>query len=128
VFALQSVVDNHQVCPGCSCDNCTDQFEINAWAHRLEAALETGFLSGPHAAVHGGFIDTCDHHCGSWSSDASATTLDVWIDGVSAGEAFASWYAGTVPLDTIWQQPLPNISSPRCTECCHTPSLATGRL
>jgi hypothetical protein len=35
VFALQSVVDNHQVCPGCSCDNCTNQQEINEWAIRM---------------------------------------------------------------------------------------------
>jgi hypothetical protein len=53
VFALQSVVDNHQVCPGCSCDNCTNQQEINEWAHRMQAALTEGFLSGPNAKVHG---------------------------------------------------------------------------
>lgn len=51
VFALQSVVDNHQVCPGCSCDNCTDQQEINQWAHRMQAALTSGFLTGPNAKV-----------------------------------------------------------------------------
>jgi hypothetical protein len=122
VFALQSVVDNHQVCAGCSCDNCTNnQSTINAWARRLNAALTTGFLSGPHASVHGGFIDTCDHHCGSWSSDASAKTLDVWINSTSTAEAFAQWYTGVVPLSTVWQQPLPEIQSPRCEKCCHKP-------
>ena len=55
VFALQSVVDNHQVCPGYSCDNCTDQASINAWAHQMEAALASGFLTRPHSAKHGGF-------------------------------------------------------------------------
>jgi hypothetical protein len=39
VFALQSVVDNHQVCPGCSCDNCTNQQEINEWAIRMVRVL-----------------------------------------------------------------------------------------
>ena len=118
VFALQSVVDNHQVCPGCSCDNCTNQQEINQWATRLDAALVSGFLRGPHASKHGGFVDTCDHHCGSWASDASAATLDVWANGSDVGVAFARWYRGEVPLDTLWQQPLPKASDPRCNACC----------
>ena len=114
-----------------------------------EAALESGFLSGPNAKTHGalgkaavlpttiqltdrlpipenhtgGFVDTCDHHCGSWASDASAAALDVWINGTSAGEAFASWYDGKVPLNTVWQQPLPAADAPRCTACCHKPAV-----
>lgn len=66
-------------------------------------------------------MDTCDHHCGSWASDASAAGLDVWINGTSAGEAFAAWYDGKVPLNTVWQQQLPVASAPRCTACCHKP-------
>ena len=132
LFALQSIVDHDQVgnLPkggGRCCANCSSQQGVNEFAERLNTALHDGLFSGPLAHSHGGFIDTCVHHCGSWAGDGSEHVLEITINGTTAGSAFQQWYEGTVPADTVWQQPVPTPSSPRCGACCH-PQLKTVSL
>jgi hypothetical protein len=77
-FALQSVVDHDQIGSGKGgrcCSDCSTPASVNAFAQRLHAALETGLFSGALANHHGGFIDSCVHHCGSWAGNASAHVL-----------------------------------------------------
>jgi hypothetical protein len=125
LFALQSIVDHDQIgnLPkggGRCCANCTSQAGVNDFARRLDASLhERLFGGGPH----GGFIDSCVHHCGSWAGDASERVLDVriGINHTAAGPAFKLWYEGSVASDTVWQQAVPMPSSPSCGTCCHPP-------
>eukprot|EP01051_Picozoa_sp_SAG22_P008679 SAG22_NODE_678_length_7959_cov_8.441985_3_plen_174_part_00 len=131
LFALQSVVDHDQVGNlrskarpgqpasrggGRCCDNCTTQPGVNDFAIRMSATLHSTLFSAPQ---HGGFIDSCVHHCGSWASQGTAHVLDARVNGTGAGDAFHDWFTGLVPGGTVWQQPVPTANAPKCDACCH---------
>lgn len=125
LFALQSVVDRSQVgappSGGGCCSNCTTQAAINTFALRFNDVLHGGLFEGPLAASHGGFIDSCHHHCGSWAGDGTEGVLDPRVNHTASGEAFLAWYDDKVELSTVWQQALPQPSDPMCDTCCHPP-------
>lgn len=111
IFALQSTVDAWQL-PN-ELGTTADATLINEYRVRSISRLQETLLADPK---HGGFIDSCMHHCGMWDN--------LVVDGWRAADAFVAWYAaqraswqaGTVPQSMAWWQG----KKWPCTECCGT--------
>merc|ERR1712187_760746 len=79
LFALQSEYDNVQL--GMILGS-FDVATVNEWGSNLTHSMEKQLLR--HNVGHGGFVDSCSHHCGSWGR------LYVGKDNQPA--AFQEWY------------------------------------
>ena len=87
---------------------------VNRFGSELNSSLNSVLLSNPK---NGGFIDSCNHHCGSWASDLTVGFIDPRVNGIEVGAAFDRWYSGAGTAGTrAWRQgqPFP------CRDCCHS--------
>jgi hypothetical protein len=131
IFAVQSIFDGWQMdeiarppdwgrvvnssfgehC--CKGESTACRAAVNRFGSELNSSLNV-LLSDPK---NGGFIDSCNHHCGSWASDLTMSFINPRVGGVEVGAAFDHWYSGG---DTrAWRQ---SRSFP-CKDCCHSATL-----
>lgn len=110
LFALQSVVDSWQL--GEELGDSADPTLVNTYRNATTRRVLELLTTHPR---HGGFIDSCVHHCGMWDV--------LIIDGTRMADAFTSWYTAqrqawvaraiAAPSKVWWQaRPFP------CKECC----------
>lgn len=59
----------------------------NTFGHEINVSLNSMLLNN---AKNGGFIDACNHHCGSWSSDLTIGCIDSRVDAEEFAAAFIS--------------------------------------
>ena len=123
-FLLQSIFDAWQIENILGSSNAS---AVNSFGAELASRLVE--LAFPAVSVgHGGFIDSCSHHCSDkqWFVES--------IDGVTMRDAFTSWYAAR---KAEWQQPpntareAANVSAVSwqnrafpCAACCVAPTPA----
>lgn len=88
---------------------------VNAFGHELNTSLNTMLLNNPK---NGGFIDACNHHCGSWSSDLTMPFIDPRVDGAEVAAAFDRWYRKP-RARAVWSQPAQGFTFP-CDGCCRS--------
>jgi len=109
LFALQSVVDSWQL--GNELGNSKDPSVVNnyrnATTRRLLELLTTN-------KKHGGFIDSCVHHCGMWDV--------LHVGETRMADAFTQWYTGQ---RKAWETGVPQSSTTwwqreafPCAKCC----------
>jgi hypothetical protein len=84
---------------------------VNRFGSELNSSLNSVLLSNPK---NGGFIDSCNHHCGSWASDLTVGFIDPRVDGIEVGAAFDRWFSGGGMRAWRQGQPFP------CRDCCHS--------
>ena len=133
IFALQSIFDGWQLdaiahppdwaknasspygehfCKGAS-KSCIAT--VNSFGRALNSSLNGVLLANPK---NGGFIDSCNHHCGSWASDLTSSYMDPRVDNAEAGTAFDRWFGGQGghEVRAAWRQ---DQRFP-CRDCCHS--------
>lgn len=128
IFAVQSIFDGWQLDAiarppdwgrkanssfgehTCKGENKACLAAVNRFGSELNSSLSSVLLS---STKNSGFIDSCNHHCGSWASDLTVAYMDPRVGGVDVAETFDQWYAGG---DTrAWRQ---RERFP-CDSCCH---------
>ena len=145
IFAVQSIYDGWQLDaiarPPDWGRNATSKFgqheckggnkaclaAVNAFGSKLNASINSALLNNPK---HGGFIDSCNHHCGSWASDLTMGFIDPRVDGdelVGVGAAFDRWYAMKPAARRVWSQPAQGFTFP-CDGCCRSVSRESAPL
>eukprot|EP01047_Picozoa_sp_COSAG01_P037282 COSAG01_NODE_2954_length_6801_cov_3.612951_1_plen_737_part_00 len=92
---------------------------VNRFGSTLNASVSSVLLQNPK---NGAFVDSCNHHCGSWSSDLTAPFMDPRVGGTAVAYAFDQWYGGG--STRVWRQ---GQQFP-CRGCCHSaPVLPVGQ-
>ena len=142
IFAVQSIYDGWQLDeiarPPHWGRNATSKFgqheckrankaclaAVNAFGGKLNASLNIALLSHPK---NGGFIDACNHHCGSWASDLTMGFIYPRVDGDEVGAAFDRWYAMKPAARRVWSQPAQGFTFP-CDGCCRSVSRESAPL
>ena len=83
LLATKSSPFGQHYCKGAS-KTCLDA--VNTFGSSLNASLNAKLLENPS---NGGFIDSCNHYCGSWASDLlTMGFIDPRVDGAEVGSAF----------------------------------------
>jgi len=88
-----------------------DVYDVNMYGDIMARALAANGFKDRRPGL-GGFIDSCEHHCGAFTSTQ--------IDGVVRIDAFDAWYAAQLESSgkgaadpTLWQ-----LRPWNCTACC----------
>jgi len=100
VFPLQSRFDSWQTAYDL---NSNDVAKINEFGSNMTTVIFDNLLANP---MHGIFLDSCYHHCGSWGS--------IVIDGLNQAQAFQAWYENDTPNAVHFQN-----EKYRCDKCCN---------
>uniref|UniRef100_A0A6B2L8H8 Pectin acetylesterase n=1 Tax=Arcella intermedia TaxID=1963864 RepID=A0A6B2L8H8_9EUKA len=105
MFILQSQYDEYQIQSVLGSNKTSD---VESLGGKIQAAVSSVVSGSKH---HGGFLDSCYHHCGGWGMKQDMDYL-IKISGDTAMTAFVKWYKGNGNKLWVQDQPYP------CNTCC----------